>query len=71
MLGCAGMVDLAAEMAATHGVPVIEGAGAAVKLAEALIGLKLFTSKTGGWATPTAKPYDGALIAFDGIGATP
>ena len=68
VLGCAGMVDLAAEMAATHGVPVIEGAGAAVKLAEALVGLKLFTSKTGGWATPAAKPYAGALAAFDRVG---
>jgi allantoin racemase len=68
VLGCAGMVDLAAEMAAEHGVPVIEGAGAAVKLAEALVGLRLLTSKTGGWATPTAKPYKGTLAAFDGIG---
>jgi allantoin racemase len=56
-------------MAAEHGVPVIEGAGAAVKLAETLVGLRLLTSKTGGWATPTAKPYKGTLAAFDGIGA--
>lgn len=69
VLGCAGMVDLAETLSAEHGVPVIEGVGAAVKLAEALIGLKLATSKTGGWATPTAKPYGGALAAFDGVGA--
>ena len=48
--------------------PGSEGAGAAVKLAEALVGLKLFTSKTGGWATPAAKPYAGALAAFDRVG---
>ncbi len=69
VLGCAGMVDLAEQLAAEHGVPVIEGVGAAVKLAESLFALKLATSKTGGWATPTAKPYDGALAAFDGVGA--
>ena len=69
VLGCAGMVDLAVEMAAKHGVPVIEGAGAAVKLAETLVGLKLATSKTGGWATPMAKPYGGALAAFQRVGA--
>ena len=71
VLGCAGMVDLAEELAAEYGVPVIEGVGAAVKLAETLVGLKLATSKAGGWATPTAKPYDGALAAFDGVGAGP
>ena len=68
VLGCAGMVDLAETLSAEHGVPVIEGVGAAVKLAESLHALKLTTSKTGGWATPTAKPYDGALAAFDGVG---
>ncbi len=68
VLGCAGMVDLAGELADEHGVPVIEGVGAAVKLVEALVGLKLATSKTGGWATPVAKPYDGALAAFQRVG---
>ena len=71
VLGCAGMADLAGELAAVHGVPVIEGVGAAVKLAETLVGLGLATSKTGGWAMPTAKPYGGALAAFDGVGARP
>jgi allantoin racemase len=69
VLGCAGMVDLAEQLSAEHGVPVIEGVGAAVKLAESLFGLKLTTSKAGGWATPIAKPYEGALAAFDGVGA--
>ncbi len=68
VLGCAGMADLAAALAAEHGVPVIDGVGAAVKLAESLAALKLRTSKTGGWATPTAKSYAGYLSQFDGMG---
>ena len=68
VLGCAGMVDLAETLSAEHGVPVIEGVGAAVKLAEALVNLRLTTSKAGGWATPLAKPYNGALATFDGVG---
>ena len=68
VLGCAGMADLAAVLAARHGVPVVEGVAAAVKLAEALAGLKLRTSKSGGWAEPRAKPYAGYLAAFDGMG---
>ena len=34
VLGCAGMADLAAALAAEHGLPVVDGVGAAVKLAE-------------------------------------
>ncbi|MBR0988130.1 aspartate/glutamate racemase family protein, partial [Bradyrhizobium liaoningense] len=37
VLGCAGMADLAAELAATHGLPVIDGVAAAVTLAESLV----------------------------------
>lgn len=68
VLRCAGMADLAASLAAEHGVPVIEGVAAAVKLAEALCGLNLRTSKAGGWATPAPKHYAGHLAAFDGAG---
>ncbi len=68
VLGCAGMVDLAADLSKQHGVPVIEGVSAAVKLAESLVALKLRTSKAGGWATPIAKSYAGALAMFDGVG---
>jgi allantoin racemase len=56
VLGCAGMADLAASFAERFGVPVIEGVSAAVKLAEALVGLGLSTSKAGGWAPPRHKP---------------
>jgi allantoin racemase len=68
VLGCAGMVDLAASLAEEHGVPVVEGVVAAVKLAETLASLRLRTSKAGGWAAPSPKPYAGYLAAFDGIG---
>ena len=43
---------------------MIEGVGAAVKQAEALIGLGLTTSKRGTYAKPIAKPYLGALAQF-------
>jgi allantoin racemase len=59
VLGCAGMADLAASLSAEHGVPVIDGVAAAVKLAEALAALGLRTSRAGGYATPAIKPYAG------------
>ncbi|HUC18985.1 MAG TPA: aspartate/glutamate racemase family protein [Acetobacteraceae bacterium] len=61
VLGCAGMADLAADLSAEFGVPVIDGVGAAVKLAEALVGLGLATSKRGDLAPPGVKPYRGFL----------
>jgi allantoin racemase len=59
VLGCAGMADLAAKLSEEHGVPVIEGVSAAVKLAESLANLRLRTSKTGGWAAPLPKAWTG------------
>lgn len=59
VLGCAGMADLANELSREHGVPVLDGVACAVKLAEALHGLGLRTSKTGGYAAPRAKRFDG------------
>ncbi len=61
VLGCAGMADLATDLSAKLGVPVIDGVGAAVKLAEALVGLGLATSKLGDLAPPNVKPYRGLL----------
>jgi allantoin racemase len=66
VLGCAGMADLCVDLAREHGVPVIEGVGAAVKLAEALVVLGLRTSKAGGWATPNPKRYDGPYSGIVG-----
>jgi allantoin racemase len=67
VLGCAGMADLAAELARQHDVPVVEGVAAAVKMAEALAALGLRTAKAGGWAFPIPKPYRG-MPAFDAAG---
>ncbi|MCA6108905.1 aspartate/glutamate racemase family protein [Bradyrhizobium cenepequi] len=64
VLGCAGMADLAAKLSQTFGVPVIDGVAAAVKQAEALVGLKLTTSRRGAYAFPGAKNYTGLLEKF-------
>ena len=64
LLGCAGMADLARDLTEEMGLPVIDGVAAAVKLAEAVVGLGLRTSKVGGYASPAAKSYTGILTAF-------
>ena len=55
-LGCAGMAGLDDRVAAATNVPVVDGVAAAVRLAEALNGLGLTTSKIGAYATPRPKP---------------
>jgi allantoin racemase len=55
VLGCAGMVDLAAELSARHELPVVDGVTAAVLLVESLCRLGLTTSKRGGYASPLPK----------------
>ncbi|MER9134808.1 aspartate/glutamate racemase family protein [Mesorhizobium sp. M0830] len=70
VLGCAGMADLAHRLQAEFQLPVIDGVGAALKQAEALISLGLSTSKRGAYASPLAKPYRGVLKSFSpGIAA--
>lgn len=64
VLGCAGMTDLAARLSKEHGVPVIDGVGAAVKLVENLAALGLKTSKRTTYAAPRAKAYAGAHPNF-------
>jgi allantoin racemase len=64
VLGCAGMADLALMLSQKFGVPVIDGVAAAVKQAEALVGLKLTTSRRGAYAVPVAKTYAGMLEKF-------
>lgn len=64
VLGCAGMADLARTLGAEFGMPVIDGVGAAVKQAEALVALGLTTSKRGAYAAPVAKPYAGLFAPF-------
>src|SRR5499427_10759673 len=54
-LGCAGMAGLEDAITAAVSVPVIDGVGAAVRLAEALVGLGLQTSKVSTFAPPDQK----------------
>lgn len=55
ILGCAGKAHLANDLTAEMGVPVIDGVAAAVKLAEAMAGLGIKTSKIGAFAYPREK----------------
>lgn len=64
VLGCAGMADLARFLEDRLQVPVIDGVAAAVKFAEALVGLGLRTSKRGDLAYPLPKRYVGKLGAY-------
>ncbi|MGX5841387.1 aspartate/glutamate racemase family protein [Mesorhizobium sp. ArgA1] len=64
VLGCAGMADLAHQLQEEFDLPVIDGVGAAIKQAEALIALGLSTSKRGAYASPLAKSYRGMLKSF-------
>lgn len=59
VLGCGGMAGWTERIAARLGVPVIESIVAAVALAEAVVGLKLTTSKIGSYAPPPAKALTG------------
>jgi allantoin racemase len=54
-LGCAGMAGLEEAITTQLSVPVIDGVGAAVKLAEAVVGLGLRTSKVSTYARPDPK----------------
>jgi len=64
VLGCAGMTDLAHSLSQEHGVPVIDGVAAAVKLCEGLVALGLKTSKVGEYAWPRAKQFAGMFSTF-------
>jgi allantoin racemase len=61
VLGCAGMAKLARELAAAHGCPVIDGVGAAVKLAEMLVVLGYRTSRLGGYEQGEPKHLEGPI----------
>ncbi len=61
ILGCGGMADLADQLSAELGVPVIDGVRVAVKFMEALVQLNLATSKVGDLAYPIPKPYAAKL----------
>ncbi|MGJ0203610.1 aspartate/glutamate racemase family protein [Leucobacter sp. gxy201] len=59
LLGCAGLGPLDKELQARLGVPVLDGCGCAVKLAEACIGYGVSTSKVLSYSSPPAKEYVG------------
>lgn len=58
VLGCAGMASLAADLAAEHGLPVLDGVSCAVKMAEAMAGLNMRTSRRGGYAPPPSSKLE-------------
>lgn len=64
VLGCAGMADFCAEIAAEIQAPVIDGVASATLLVESLIRLGLTTGKQGEFARPLPKQYTGLLEAF-------
>ena len=64
VLGCAGMTDLAEDLARKAGVPVLDGVACAVSLAESLVRIGLKTSKRNTYAPPLAKPYTGEFKRF-------
>lgn len=64
VLGCAGMTDLCERIANEIGAPVVDGVSAAVKIVEALVALRLATSKYGDYAVPPPKDYLGTLATF-------
>lgn len=68
-LGCGGMAGLDSQLAGILGVPVIDGVAAAVKLAEALHGLGMSTSKVRTYASPRAKTIHGWPLHREADGA--
>ncbi|MDP9841297.1 aspartate/glutamate racemase family protein [Streptosporangium lutulentum] len=54
-LGCGGMAGLDEAITARLGVPVVDGVAAGVRLAEAVVGLGLRTSKVCTYASPEPK----------------
>lgn len=52
VLGCAGMADLAEALAIQHGLPVLDGVTCAIGLAEAMVRLRIVTSRIGGYSPP-------------------
>ncbi|MGO2131428.1 MAG: aspartate/glutamate racemase family protein [Halomonas sp.] len=67
VLGCGGMADLTETISYEVGLPVVEGVTAAVKLAEALAGLGLKTSKVGDLAYPRPKTFTGNFSHLSGL----
>ncbi|TFH86048.1 aspartate/glutamate racemase family protein [Billgrantia azerbaijanica] len=67
VLGCGGMAKLTDAISEAVGLPVVEGVTAGVKLAEALVGLGLGTSKHGDLAYPRPKAFTGRFEGYSGL----
>ena len=68
VLGCGGMAELEAKVAAATGVPIVDGVRAAVTIAESLVRLGLSTSKVRTYATPRPKVVTGWPITKTSVG---
>ena len=64
VLGCAGMADLAADISARIGVPVVDGVAAATTMVQSLVAMGLTTSTRCEYAPPRAKDVRGLLSDF-------
>ncbi|MDL9937904.1 aspartate/glutamate racemase family protein [Gordonia sp. ABSL1-1] len=65
VLGCAGMADLAGEIGARIGAPVIDGVAAGVGMLTTMAAMGLSTGTASGeFAPPSPQPYCGALSDF-------
>lgn len=64
LLGCAGLGPLDKALQDRLGVPVLDGCGCAIRLAEACVGYGITTSKHLAFAPPPAKEYL-AMPSFD------
>lgn len=64
VLGCAGMADLCERISRNLQIPVIDGVAAATTMMEALIAMRLTTSKHGELASPPPKTMTGVLSGF-------
>lgn len=55
VLGCAGMVDMCAQISAEIGAPVVDGVAAATLTVQSLVAMGLRTGKLGEYAKPPVK----------------
>jgi allantoin racemase len=61
VLGCAGMASFVPALSARFGIPVLDGIACAVKLAEAMVGAGMKTSKLRAYSTPRTKQHAGVF----------
>ena len=64
ILGCAGMAGFAAEVAKEVNVPVFDAVASAIKVAEALVDMKMKTSKVLSYKRPEKKEFKGMPELF-------